>query len=273
MIEKLSSAASDILRKGLQAARRNNGAVVNQKGSFTVFKNVDKARNSGRLNGDLADMISGMGIPKGKSVTVGNNPVSEFKNGRPVLRQQDRLARSAFGEKKSLLSGVKDKFTDAKYSLDGMIMNKSNKKAIRGITGFHEAAERNTSGRIAASIAGQSRGHNSVSGVIGRAEHNNLRKPEFQKELKSAKNYIVKSRSLGHNSEAESLKKFTPTNQKGVQVELGNPSSPRINRSLALRMQAKELGLPLNGGSANIKKMLRKQKKQIDEQQAIEIYK
>ncbi len=256
---KESSYTSEFLKRGLTAARKNGGSVVGHNISGARMKIADKALSSGKMSDILRNDRVIKNIPKGKTLTVAKDPSDEMYTARQAIRHRDKI--DGLGPK-----GIKEKIkaglSDIKHGFNYGKLDKNNKAAIRGATGFHEAAERKLSGTVAQSLAGQKNGHVSVSGIVGRTEHNNFRKPAFQKELKPAKDFMREVRSTGPNSEAGKLKLFTPSNKKNIKVEYGDPSSPRINRSLALRMQAKEVGVDLYGrgiGSKELKKTLREQ--------------
>jgi len=123
---------------------------------------------------------------------------------------------------------------------------------IKGIVGMHELAERKASKHLPHSRIA------SITEVIGRAEHNNLRNMAIKKEGYGVRKAMKRIR-LGE--EDDKLKSLTPKNKKNVKIEYGNPESPRINRSLALRMSAKEHNIPVTMGAKDIRKALKSKEK------------
>jgi hypothetical protein len=245
---KESSSAGDILRGGLRALIKNKGQVAPTNTSISMSHILDNTKNPAVVN-----KMKKMGLKPGKMAGVTSDPSHEITKGINEHMQQKLWFKNG------LVDRVKGKAEDIRRTLREKTLGRKNKKAVRGIVAYHEAAERNGMKRYAQSKAAEENGHNSISGVIGRAEHNILRKKMFDKDLKKTKNFMRSIR--GETGEIRKLRNITPDNKKGIKIEYGDKNSPRINRSLALRMQAKERGISLKLSPKQLKKRLRDDKK------------
>jgi hypothetical protein len=245
---KESSSAGKILRGGLRALIKNKGQVSPTKTSISMSPLLDKTKDPLMIK-----KMRRSGLKPSKMAGVSKDPSREITKGINEYKKQDLLFNNG------IVDRIKGNFNSARRTIREKTLGKKNKKAIKGIVAYHEAAERGTAKRYAQSQAAAENGHNSISGVIGRAEHNNLRKEVFDKDLKKTKDFMRSVRN--ESGEVRKLRNITPENKRGIKIEYGDKNSPRINRSLALRMQAKERGLDLTQPPKVLKKRLRNDKK------------
>jgi len=196
------------------------------------------------------------------SYILGGHHPTKHKPIKININSDKQLIDVAKDDLNSYLLPIKSKRPDIyKKLLDNTNsdFNKSNSRGMKALAAIHELMERKSSRVAPISPLGKQFGHWSITDVVGRGEHGNLIKPNFQTDERNAAGIF---KTLRYGREATILKKLTPKNVNNVKVEYGNPNSIRINRSLALRMRAKELGIDITGKSAKqLKQDIYKQKK------------
>jgi hypothetical protein len=244
MLIKTSSLkdTTDLYSKALKALKRYGGVIITDK-------NVDS--HAIPVTETYKYILGGYYPTKHKPIKININSDKQL-----IDVAKNDLNTHYFSVVKNKRPNIYKKLLDnTRYSN----FDKSKSRALKALTIIHELMERKSSRVAPISPLGKQFGHWSITDVVGRGEHGNLIKPNFQTDERNVAGIF---KTLRYGREATILKKLTPKNINNIKVEYGNPNSIRINRSLALRMRAKELGIDITGKSAKqLKQEIYKQKK------------